>query len=84
MQSIELHQYVQAAIREEWAAFSARHPQLAAAVDESFWTNAAADSIGDDPEFYAALAKAQTLGTILEQGPAIVRDFVQRWLKRLA
>ncbi len=83
MQSTEFHQHVQSAIREEWTAFAARHPHLAAAVDESFWTDAAADSISDDPAFHAAIANAQTLGTLMEQGPAIVRDFVQRWLKRL-
>ncbi len=83
MQPTELHQHVQTAIREEWTTFAARHPHLAAAIDESLWTTAAADSISDDPAFHAAIASAQTLGTILEQGPTIVRDFVQRWLKRL-
>ena len=83
MSSDELRQHVQAAIREEWPAFAARHPHLAEAIEESFWIDTAADSIDSDPAYHAAMNNAQLLGTVLDQGPVIVRDFVQRWLKRL-
>ncbi len=78
-----LTQYVREAIHQEWPAFVQTHPHLAIAIDETFWNTAAVQSIADDPAFIEALARASTLGTVLDQGPMIVRDFVSRWLKRI-
>ena len=67
MQSDELKSFVQSSIREEWSAFAAKHPHLAAAIDDDSWTDVAMESIDNDPAFHAAMANAQTLGTILDQ-----------------
>lgn len=83
MQYETLKQHVQAALREQWSDFSKQHPHLSQAVDETFWTTAAAESISDDMEFQVAMNHAQMMGTALDRGPAIVREFVGRWLKRI-
>ncbi len=79
----DLKSHVAAALREEWPAFAARHPHLSAAIEETAWVVVVADSIRDDPQFQSALASAKTLGTLLDQGQHLVRNFVGEFLKRL-
>ena len=78
-----LRQHVQAALREQWSEFAKAHPHLAAAVDDDFWAGVIADSIDGDPAYHAAMTDAAALGTAMERGPAIVREFVGKFLKKI-
>jgi hypothetical protein len=83
MQEDTLKQHFLAALREQWSDFAASHPHLAAVVDDDFWAGVIADSIDGDPAFHQAMNDAYAMGAALERGPAIVREFVGRWLKKI-
>ena len=78
-----LKQQVQTALREQWSEFAESHPHLAAAIDDDFWVGVIADSIDGDPAYQKAMADAYALGVAMEKGPAIVREFVGKWLKKI-
>mgnify|MGYP001545681101 CR=1 FL=1 len=80
----DLKSHVTNILHDEWPIFAIAHPHLARASEEPVWAVTIAESLHDDPQFQAAMSDAHTLGTVLEQGPAIVRDFVRKWLSRLA
>ena len=48
--NIDLKENVRRALQTEWPTFAARHPRLAAALDETILVDPAIQSLGDDPE----------------------------------
>jgi hypothetical protein len=78
-----LQEHVRDALRCEWPAFAARHPQLAAALDETLVVPHVCELLEDDPAYRHALAQAddaRATGVALEHA----RRFVVEWLKRIA
>lgn len=81
--SIDLKDQVRRALQTEWPAFAARHPRLAAVMDESILVDPAIQSLGDDPEYVEAMQTAFAVGAGAEVVADILGRFVRQWLTRL-
>ena len=81
--SIDLKEEVRRAVAGEWSAFAARHPNLAAVLDEHILIDGAIQNLADDPEYQEAMATATAVGAGAEVVSDIVTRFVRRWLQRL-
>lgn len=79
MNTIDLKSQVAAAVRDEWPAFAARHPRLAAVLDETLLVDHAVDLISDDDEYREAMATAAAVGA----GAQVLADVVRRLVSRL-
>lgn len=79
MNADELKQTVARAVRQQWPAFAADHPRLAAVLDEDLVTLTLSRSIEDDPEYRAAMATAQQIGA----GAEVIREVVTRLVARM-
>lgn len=78
MKTINVKQLVQQAVGQEWPAFVAAHPNLAAILDETLLVEEATAKLSDDPAYQRALADAQAAG----QSAQVIADLVQRFVKR--
>lgn len=79
MNADHLKEIVARAVRAEWPGFAADHPRLAAVVSEELVTITLSRSIGDDPEYRAAMTTAAEIGA----GAEVVTDIVTRLVKRM-
>lgn len=79
---IRLQDQVREALRTEWPAFAARHPHLAAVLDETLVVPHLADLLEDDPAYRQAMAQADAAhaaAVALEHA----RRLVLAWLKQI-
>ena len=83
MNTIDLKEQVQQAIRSEWPAFAAAHPKLAAVLDDTVLIEPAMQSLADDPEYQQAMATAEAVGAGAEVIAAVVQRLVSQFLRRL-
>ena len=83
MQTIQLKQEVQRAIRSEWPAFAQSHPHLAAVLDETLLVESAVASLVDDAEYQEAMATALAAGVAAQVISDVVQRLVNRWLRSL-
>jgi hypothetical protein len=83
MGSVDIKDEVRRAVRDEWPRFADRHPRLAAVLDETLVTEAAIDSIADDPEYQEAMDTAAAVGAGAEVVATVIHRLVARWLKQL-
>ena len=83
MNTIDLKSEVAAAVRDEWPAFAARHPRLAAVLDETLLVEQAVASIRDDPDYREAMETAATVGAGCDVVAAVVRRLVGRLIRTM-
>ena len=83
MNAIDLKDEVQKALAQEWPEFASAHPRLAAALDETLLVEPAMQSLGDDPEFQAAMETASAVGAGADAAAALVAKLVGKWLQAL-
>ncbi len=83
MASIDMKEEVRRAVRDEWPRFADRHPRLAAVLDETLVTEAAIDSIADDPEYQEAMNTAAALGAGAEVVASVIHRLVGKWLRQI-
>ena len=83
MNTIDLKEQVQRAIRSEWPAFAAAHPKLAAMLDEDVFVDGAMQSLADDPEYQEAMATADAVGAGAEAIAGVIQRLVGRFLRQL-
>jgi hypothetical protein len=79
MNVIDVKKEVEQAVGTEWSAFAARHPHLAAALDQQLLVEQAMASLADDPDYRAAMdqgaAVAGTAGSIGSVVKRLVGEF---------
>jgi hypothetical protein len=83
MSTINVKDQVREAVGMEWAAFEARHPNLAGLLDQEAVIEQAASQLADDPEYKKAMDEAAAVGMTAQTGLQIVRGFIQDWMARL-
>ena len=83
MNTIDLKDQVQQALRSEWPAFAAAHPKLAAVLDETVLLEPAMRSLANDPEYQEAMATADAVGAGAQVIADTVATAVRRWLRQL-
>jgi hypothetical protein len=83
MNAIDLKQQVQQALRSEWSAFAAAHPNLAAALDDTVLVEPVIRSLADDAEYREAMATAEAVGAGAQVIADTVAAAVRRWLRQL-
>jgi hypothetical protein len=83
MATIDVKSEVARAIRGEWPAFAASHPNLAAALDETLLLDSAITSLADDPEYREAMATAEAIGAGADVVSNLIQRLVSQWLRRL-
>ena len=83
MNTIDLKEQVRRALAQEWPAFASAHPRLAAALDETLLVEPAMQSLGDDPEFQAAMETASAVGAGADAVASVVTELVGKWLRAL-
>jgi hypothetical protein len=83
MRSINVQEEVRRAVRDEWPRLVEQHPRLAAVLDETLVTEAATESIADDPEYQEAMNTAAAVGAGAEVVAGIVHRLVGKWLRQL-
>jgi hypothetical protein len=83
MASIDVQEEVRRAVRDEWPRFVDQHPRLAAVLDETLVTQAAIESIADDPEYQEAMTTAAAVGAGAEVVASVVQRLVGKWLRQL-
>ena len=62
MQSQDLRKLIETAIDANWQQFQTAHPRLAAVIDRNLLIEEAQRQLDRDPDYQAALAKAQLVG----------------------
>jgi hypothetical protein len=83
MSSIDVREAVRQAVAMEWPRFQTEHPRLAAVLDETLVTQAAVESIADDPEYQEAMNAAGAVGAGAETIANVIQRLVGKWLKQL-
>ena len=83
MTHIDLRPLVLQAISTNWQVFAQRHPHLAEVVDQALLAEQATDLLAADPDYQAALARADAAGWGAEQVVPVVTRFVRQWLGAL-
>ncbi|HEV2294582.1 MAG TPA: hypothetical protein VGR35_12065 [Tepidisphaeraceae bacterium] len=79
MNATQLKETVARAVRQEWPAFAADHPRLAAVLSEELVTITLSRSIEDDPDYRFAMQTAAEIGA----GAEVVTDVVVRLVSRM-
>ena len=79
----DVKQLVADAVKQQWEAFEADHPHLAAAIDQMQLIDGAVAELADDPDYVRVLGEAEALGTATQEVGNFVRDYVAKWIKRL-
>jgi hypothetical protein len=81
--SNDVKELVRRSVAAEWPGFAARHPHLAAVLDEPAVVDGAVECLADDPEYRAAMAQATAAGLAAEALGGLVQKVVAQWLRRL-
>lgn len=83
MNTINLKEQVERAVRTEWRAFAINHPRLAEVVDEDLLIEHATASLRDDAEYQQVMQTAAAANI----GAEVLRDVIVRlvgeFLRRL-
>ena len=74
---------VREAVGMEWDTFAARHPRLAAVLDQEIVIRSAGAELTADPEYRRAMDEATAAGMTVAALTHVVRSFVKDWLARL-
>jgi hypothetical protein len=82
MNVIDVKKEVEQAVGTEWSAFAARHPHLAAALDQELLVEQAIASLADDPDYRAAMGQA-AVGGAAESIGSVVKRFVGEFFGKL-
>ena len=83
MTTVSLRDEVQKALGVEWEGFKARHPRLAAVIDETLLVEQAVMSIADDPSFRNAIEQAAAVAGGASFIEDAVKTFAGNWIGKL-
>lgn len=84
MKSFDVKAMVTKAIESNWSSFSADHPHLAQAIDQTLLIEQAMDLLEDDLAYRDAMRRASGLGMIADSLELFVERWIGRWLRTLA
>jgi hypothetical protein len=80
---IGLKEQVERAVAEEWKAFEAEHPRLAAVIDQTTLVQGAVTALSEDPEYIDTLAESQAAGIAMDAVGGLIRRFAGKWVREL-
>jgi hypothetical protein len=83
MNTTNVKDQIREALAMEWPAFQARHPNLAAVLDQELLIDQATAQLADDPEYKKAMTEAQAIGMTAQTAVQIARGFIQDWIAQL-
>lgn len=83
MTTLDLKTQVAAAVAVRWDDFAARHPHVAAVIDQTLVIENVSDLIAADPKYQAAMESARTAETGLTAVISIIDGIVVRFIDRL-
>lgn len=83
MNTIDVKAHVRQAIDSSWDQFQRYHPHLANVIDRELLAEAAAQSLGDDPQFQDAMQRSSGLGIAASTLTDLIPQLVKRFLERL-
>jgi hypothetical protein len=83
VKQINIKQYVNGAVRDEWAAFAERHPNLARVCDQDLVADAVTETLEDDRAYQDAMADAYAAGKAAKVAGDFAKRLVREWMKRL-
>ncbi len=78
-----IRKQVEEAAGLEWAQFEARHPALAAVLDQDLVIQVTTARLADDPDFQKALNDAAAAGLGAQALRDLLRGEVRMWLEKL-
>jgi hypothetical protein len=83
MNTLNVRPLVERAIAQEWPAFAAEHPRLAAILHDDLLLESAVADLHDDPEYQQALANAAAAGLAADALGDLVGKLVHAFLRKL-
>lgn len=84
MNTLNLKDEIERAVRGEWQTFATNHPHLAAVVDEELLIEHATASLKDDPEYQQAMQSAAAAHLGAEVLRELIARLVGQIVRRLA
>lgn len=76
METIDVRAWVESAVRQQWEQFAAEHPHLAEQLSEPVVLEQTQQRLAEDPEFQAAMRKAESAGAGLEALKSLIARIV--------
>ncbi len=83
MQTQDLRKLIETAIDANWEQFQTNHPRLAAVIDRNLLIEEAQRQLDRDPDYQAALAKAQLLGQSADYLQQLATQLLDKLLSRV-
>lgn len=83
MNTLNVRPLVEQAVDQQWPAFAAAHPRLAAILHDDLLIASAVADLHDDPEYQQAMANAAAAGLAVDVLAEVVGKAVQRFLRTL-
>lgn len=83
MQTQDLRKVIENAIDANWQQFQTNHPRLAAVIDRDLLIEEAQRQLDRDPEYQAALVKAQLVGQAGDYVQQLAVQLIDKLLTRV-